>query len=510
MDNPYAEHRIFDYAPRSRASFWFYKITRFPAYLLWRVSLLCSPDDAKEAKWGLGTFFRDWLASREWKAFAWGVPALLGASVLLATLAWSRMSSKEALLRQYLYRAKTSAIAKNYESAAVYYARLARDKPSDPSLLYEFAIVSDRLNRLSQRDALLSRLTNELNFAPAYLWRAQLFLEQPLAPNSRGRAQEALESAVASFKSDDPEGDPSRQALAEFHASEEHWDQAVRLWEQVVNPSSSVRLARARLHLRLGHREEALVEAQAVVALWRETHPSKLQDVLDFAVATAMLGGYPDALSILRKGMSKDLPGNDLARAASEICVLWSKDFEEEGDLGSRLDTLAQALRHFPASLDLVDSMLSLNSPTQEIEAVLAQGQGPAICHLLLAFASLRANRIAEADSHLQLALHQEPRLAAHLAVCAWRAATSDFSQGLMQAALRLNPKDQELVELSGKLFAKHGRWAEAVQILEPIASKVEGRPDLQVVLYQAFGKLGDQEKAAFYQRKLEEKKARL
>ena len=143
------------------------------------------------------------------------------------------------------------------------------------------------------------------------------------------------------------------------------------------------------------------------------------------------------------------------------------------------------------------------------LKDALANGDAPAIVHLILGTLAASEGHLDEAQLHLEQASQLTPKAPQLLNNLAWvvaRAEPPDLERALslINAALELSPNHPEIRETRGQILASMERWKDALIDLEYALGSLRGRPQLHATLARIYTQLGDEDMAALHRKRVE------
>jgi tetratricopeptide (TPR) repeat protein len=423
---------------------------------------------------------RLWAMTRTWKKLLLALPLLLVWAWLVTTWYFATSQTDEELFGDYRRGLMNAVSHGEYKRGDFLAGKLLR-KPSfndDQQLLYVAMIAANGNQNLPRRDLLLSRLTKESHYGPAHMWYAQQLLGQPNA--GAGNLQLAIHHVQQALKvSDKPE--PIRLYLARLYYQARRSTQAIRILEDVTNPSYSSAVLLAKLYLSTGAKEKANTMAFELLQqldLEDPTMRKSLHERVEAVTVLAESRGEPSfvlsQVAVIAKVLENKIvlvPENESYQVLLSQLYLVSAKVRlgqvDDDSRGQGLADLQKAIATGKAPYrigSMVFSASNLDSSggltEGQMRLALVQGRGVAVAHMFLGLDAWKKDMMEKAEFHFQLAHALEPEtltvieyVAAHIA---------QASTGGTHDALSLS-------------LGSEPRWSRAIHLLE-LCTKIDAR----------------------------------
>ncbi|OAI49370.1 hypothetical protein AYO44_06465 [Planctomycetaceae bacterium SCGC AG-212-F19] len=505
----------------------------------------------------------DWWHDRQARYFIEGLPAGLLAAMLLAVGILLRVDINGQPIASYRQQASQALQAGDFSTAHVAFQRLTRMEPDSAEFRFGLAVASEALGELERAAALIEKLAplDRQGYSPAHLYQARRWLRGTVpAPVRTHFAEIHLYRAVQA----QPDNLEAHALLGQLlfdkgllHAAEGHLTRA-------AGQKPELGLALARVYAARGAGEAAVLEANRAEAFFRQqaaarldNHPARLLQ----AETLVFLGRHAAAVGVLKEGLRHS--GLTVYQSALvAVYIAWSDALDREGtvSVGMRLALLQEGLQHDlgnPALLMRLLPLIRLSSSGGEeggpqataaraslgcaaelfsgapeaaaacqavlhtgraarhieaaalqaaLRALLARGSSPALIHLLLGTDAWARGKPDEARVHLEQAYQLDPQTALvvnNLAALLADAGPADWPRALalMTSLIERWPNQSNYRYNRGQLFARLGRWQEALLDYEKALAGLAGSPAVHQALAQAYQELHMPEIAAEHRR---------
>lgn len=461
---------------------------------------------------GLLIAARVWRRSRTHRLVALlGLLGVLALGAVLTAAAWQSPLELQARYARWAQRAEQ---AGQWQAASLYYQRCLTLAPYNHGARYGLALVSDRLGDVALATALMTELAQGTSTAEpaARLWLVQRLLPSGARPSPEQLA--AVQPHLERLVQLQPTNLAVQENLARVYASRGLVAKAIDQFRQLGLRQPSAYLSLAALLRNQGQIAASEESARrAVEALERRLaqEPRDLEALSGLATAHVLLTQYESAEQVLHQALALS---QDPALKRALANVYLTHDRARSNDpgttLGDRVRWLSAALELVPGHPEALASLARLSGvegpeaeqASSRLKQALAEGQAPAVVHLILGNQAFDRGRLQEARLHLDQALALDPKLAVVANNLAWVLFQSDRSQAeraleLVNRAIELDASDPEFRATRGMILAHKGRWPEAVIDLERALTSDARRPDLHQALAEAYEHLGDPELAA-------------
>jgi Flp pilus assembly protein TadD len=463
-----------------------------------------------------------WWRARNFRRLLGGLPALLVGGAALAVVLLGVLTPAQELEARYLEQAKSAFKAKDYAAALTCYERLACHGEDRPEVLYGLALAAEALGQNDRATALMNGLVSAdgPDYAPAHLWQARRLLSAP-QPSDQDRI-DAESHIVQALDGELEDRDAAHALLGELYLAHNHLELAQLHFTKAVRTKPRVHTRLAQIFAQRGDRERARGEAQLAVSYYQARAKADLQDRdarLRWAEARTFLEDFGGAVAILEEGWAAT--HDDVYRLAlARVYLGWSEfaGREEKPDPGLRLRLLQTGLECDPTDQDLLQRLLAvtrIDGPEADkaratLEGLLARGQAPAMVHFALGLDAYQHGKLDEARVHWERAQQlspQTPSIANNLACLLSEGQSPDLPRALDLANLALQhaPNDPNFHDTRGRIFARMGKWQEALDDLEAALPAAPDSPKLHQALAEVYDHLGARGMAARHQRLAEE-----
>lgn len=550
MNNPYRSPQFKRLKHRAKLYYGLAHVVVLPKYigwLLWRLLPSGLGAQIEKTLALLAAPFRSvvevviqWAKTRRWKQLIYASPLLMILAWIFSSLFLANNMHDENLYGDYR-RSLFNAVGNNDLQQAEFLAGKLLTVPTyakDKQLLFAAMVSAHESANMPRRDMLLLRLTDELNYAPAYMWFANQLLS---SPSGGQNISKAIEYTVAAIKvSDNP--DPIRMRLAQLYRASRRPKLAIDILQEVKEPRPDSLLLLAELHLMVSDKDSARQVATNLLKQLDAEHPEMnnyMQVRIEVLAILADQQGYTydirrsliKVVNLLRKKAKVYPDDKQIQSQLSRVYILISKDlFWRNNTVGRR-----KALGYIEKAVstgkvpDYIGSVVlavinegDKNSMSRaEIVNTLVMGDGVALAHLLLGIDAWEKGQMESAQFHIGLAHAIEPEMLTVLRIVAQDIAKGDQNGSVHAANMSLLHvplwrRTLELLDvistlddkrLGETLYAKYvilatrQRWSEVVGVIEPELNHVskEYRQAFLRVLLRAHTELVNREEVEKY-----------
>jgi tetratricopeptide (TPR) repeat protein len=458
--------------------------------------------------------WRVWLRTRKCLYLVQALPALLAAGSILALSLPGLTAPAQELEARYLDRAKALYKAKDYAGSMTCYDRLASLGDDRPDFLYGLALSAGAAGQTGRASVIMNALAppDEPGYAPAHFWHARrLIAAPPLSADARRLAEAHLLKALDGELED---RDGAHTLLGELYLGAGQLDQAEPHLAKAVGTRPHLRIRLAQMYALRGDKERARGEAQLAISYFRPRASNDLKDRqsrLFWADAAAFLEDFSGAATVLQEGLNAT--DDPVYRAAlAGVYAVWSDAVgrDPKGRPGDQLALVETGLRYDPANVGLLNRLLAaihVKGPTadkarESLERLLASGKAPASVHFALGLDAWQRGKADEARMHLERADELAPQTPAITNNLAWVLASSepaDLPRALQLSNLAIEraPRDLNFRDTRGRIYAKMGRWKEALNDLEAALTAAPDDAQLHRALAEVYEHLGSSDMAA-------------
>jgi tetratricopeptide (TPR) repeat protein len=505
--------------------------------------LLPSP---RKLAWPIFSALR-WWRSLDLRLVLQALPAFVCGSACLAIFILCFLTQPHEVEAVYLDHAKSALKTKSYADALVCYERLAALCADREDILYETAVAAEAAGNLERAAGLMARLAplDRQGYGKAHAWQALRLLSPGQQTASAPQAAEthllrALEAGVE-------DREEIHALLGELYLSKRQLDQAEQHLLRAARTKPQVRLRLAHLYAFKGNRDQARSEANMVVkhfGNWAKSDLFAHQARLQWAEAVTFLEDFPGAVAILQEGWT-GTGAPVYQRALAQVHVVW---FDYLGrtprpEPGERLAILQQGLHWDAKNTALLDRLLEATklrrrggisaaavaklameasdplaygvwmtapalvanaatfSATAAAEAdgarailrtLLAKGQALAQVHFALGVDAWERGSVAEARLHWERANEiapDIPTIANNLAWLLYQTSPADLPRALqmMNLAIAKAPNETNFRDTRGHIYAKMGKWREALADLEAALARSSDPANLHRTLAEVY-----------------------
>ncbi len=458
------------------------------------------------------------LAGRWWKSASFqhllrGIPALATLIFVVYLILVIQATPRSELVAAYGEAANEAFADGDFQAATVYYERLSTLDGERDETLARLAVTAQRLGDEDRVMVLLDRLAplERPVHGPAHLWKAQLLLLRPLDFETLVLAETQLLHALRA----DPNTPETHALLGRIYMMLGQSEDAVEHLTAAVKDLPQYTLTLARACTLTGEIEKAERYGTAAQTMYREAtedDPTNVEHRIQWAEATTFLEQFPEAVRILQQGIALS-DDHRCRQALAAVCVAWSDALERQDvvDRSRQFRLLAEGLKanpHEPALFHRI--LLVLRQAEQQtagtardfLHSMLVNGEATALVHLLLATDAGDRGEDQAAIHHLELAWELDPSMTVAANNLAWHLARQDppdleAALSLVDALAERWPDVGHFRDTRGQIYAKMGRWKEALVDLEAALPELVDYRPLHVTIAQVYSELGMEELAA-------------
>lgn len=466
---------------------------------------------AKEWSKAAFSFVGLWFISRSPRLLLLGLPAMiLFTAIPVMAISGRTATSRLDVRRTYETAAARAALAEDHDAAALWFRKLLTLNPNDQEVKFHLALAVDAQGDTARANALFDQLTplDKAGYPAAHFYRAGQIVDQeePPTPDDYRRAVWHLTQVL----NQNPNDLQAKTLLANVQVMRGETAAAAEILEELVVAHPEVHLTVSGLYKKLGRDDTAEHHAHQARDRFRDLwdrEPENVNHLLRLAEAHALSLQFREAETLLFEHLNKKLDVEATATALVKLAML-EVDLELEKDapdwalVVSLLErSLASGYLHGYVfeRIALVVGRHSGEKADQlreQLEAALADGRAPAVCHLLLGTLLGQNDQKADAIRHLEAARRVYPENPVVLNNLAYYLMESDPPQledALVHAnlAAKLAPNTPEIQETRGQILTKLGRDAEALPDLEAALRMEEVPATLHKTLSQVYDRLG-------------------
>lgn len=437
-----------------------------------------------------------WWSRRETRYLLRGLPALVVFSAAGWLLIAGRLRSDAVLAETYLGAARHAEATNKPEVAALLLERVVRLRPADDETLFELATMAQQAGDQARAAVLIRQLAPDdgQGYAPAHVQVGRYYLNRlHLATGNFERAQTHLSHALTL----DPDNPTAHALLGQLYFSRGAWDPAITELEGALEAAQSgardlpeelyaVRLLLAKAYSFRGRTEEAARLGRAVRQHYAEqlaANPrGNVQSRIILADACMFLEDFDAAAQTLNEGLVLHDQDPALRSALARFNVAWSDALLRtgRGSRTERFELLSAALLLDPNYVMIFDRMMGILKEGDDTAADarefllknVTEGKATGLSHLLLGSAAFQERDLEAAAYHLERARALLPNALIVANNLAWFLAFRDppdlqRAEDLINSVLQTAPNDPRFLDTRGQIYAKQGRWNEAIADLE-------------------------------------------
>jgi tetratricopeptide (TPR) repeat protein len=456
----------------------------------------------------------DWWRGRNLRSLPRALPAVvLGTAALgVALVAQARREAETTAL--YLEEAKGRFKAQDYAGAMTCYDRLAHLGGARPEVLFGLALTAQALGEQERAMLLMSELAppDRPGYGEAHLWWARRLLSDPRAtPPMQDAAERHLLNALDGELDDPP---AAHGLLGEFYLNRGKLDQAEAHLLKAVREKPQLRLRLAQLYAARGNKTRARSEAELALTFFRSCVQHDLHDHqarLRWADTLLLLGDQGGAVEVLREGLNAT--GEAVYRPAlARVYVAWSDSLGADAKVnpGDQLALLEKALEYDPTQVELTMRLWAFTKIRGEaadraravLRTQLASGKATGVVYLALGMDAWERGKTDEALVLLEQAYQLAPQMGLVVNNLAWVLAHSQppdlpRALALMDSLLSRWPNEPRYRDTRGQIYARSGRWKEALTDLQAALPAYAADPEMHRRLADVYEHLGLAEMAA-------------
>jgi tetratricopeptide (TPR) repeat protein len=459
-----------------------------------------------------------WACSRRWGYFVQGLPALAAGCGIVVLLLLRLSISANEMEARYLDRAQNAFKAKDYAEAMVCYERLASLGQDRPENLYEMAFSLAAQGETERAFKIMNQLAplDETGYGQAHVWQAAYHWRNFASSQQRKLAESHLKSALQAGVAD---VDAVHALLGELYVRTGKPEEAGTHLARAVESRPQMRLLYATALEAQGKKSQAAEQAKMAANFYRTRAEADRKDRparIGWAQAVLFLKDFPQALTILRDGF--ELSGDSAYRPAqAQLCLAWHDFLVQTKDdaVAKRWDLLQKGLELDSTNAQLIDRLTGYlggggaegEKASALIRQTLAKGEATAISHFLLGLDAWQRNSKDEAELHWDRANQLAPNvpvIANNLAfLLAFDAKKTDLPRALklIDLVIEQAPQNPTYRDTRGKIYARMGKWKEALADLELVNARDTNFPGIHAILAEIYAQLNDPGMAAEHRR---------
>jgi tetratricopeptide (TPR) repeat protein len=465
-----------------------------------------------------------WWFTRRWRQLLGGIPAILFAGLILFPAVFFWMSDRTKLADRYKTELNRAIVRDDFEASDVYLRKLLRLNATDNDVRYAMAYVAGHRGDQRRAEEILTKLVSTDDGYPrAHLWMARKLVREN--PNSFSEQPDTLIHHLKAALQTTPPPAAAHGLLGEVYFQNQQYDLAIKHFKAAAKKLPKLHLRLARVYLKLNDEFSAKQELEQAARYFRlrvEADADDIEARTSWALVCDLQHDFPQAETILVDGLKRRPGDSTLKKLLAQLCVQESDRLVQRynKNIGERLVLLERALQYapnHPAALDRLAMFFSLEGEAGEtargrLKQVLAEGKASATVHLILATQALHSGDLKSAELHFDQGYRLNSNLPVLLNNFAWLLANQqppqlDRALGLVNQALQIAPNQPHIRETRGQIYAKQGRWRDALADLEFALPHMSGNGELHHALSVVYRELGDEELASEHRRRWKEAK---
>lgn len=403
--------------------------------------------------------------------------------VAVVTISARLTKSEDVVLSDYRMAADLALADEDYGRARIYYERILQISPGNRESRYLLASTLEQLGLEARAESMMHDLApdSQNGYAMAHLWIAQQILEDA---NSEEKIRDAKRHLMFAVESDSTLGE-AHNLLARILVQHQEFAEAIPHLEFASRQQPALLMSLANVYQLIGKEDDAVKTAKQARTYFQaktETTDSDFTSRTYWAQAEAYLGQFQKAERILLAGKSiEDRPElNDalvnLYLLHFDVLGLTSETAEHQ----HRLVLLQKILGIDPSNSIALQRLVGVGDGDSEtaqaaqemLNVILAGGTAPPVAHLAAGSAAYVNGDIEKAQLHLEIAYKRDPKLAVVANNLAWILIHHDLPNPdrallLVDSALDLQPENPVFRDTRGRVYARLGRWKDAIADLE-------------------------------------------
>jgi tetratricopeptide (TPR) repeat protein len=460
----------------------------------------------------------NWWGRRETRHLVRGLPSILVFGLAAFLILTCRFRSDAALAESYLLEARRNEQT-SPATAALLLERVVSLRPADEQTLFELASMAQQAGDQTRASVLIQQLAPEtgLGYFPAHLQVGRYYLaRQHLSEENYRRAELHLRHAQGL----EPNDASANALLGQLYFMRGVWAPAILYFEAALDPVATgnaeppaelqfIMLLLAKAHAFNGNPERAEQLARGAhkyfTARLAVDPDHDFQSRIILADTSTFLEDYQAAAQVLADGLALQPQNAEIRSAIARFSVAWSDAMREtrSGTRAEQLELLSKALLMDPNYAPIFDRMMRILTDDQDEAAAAARkflldnvaaGKSIALSHLLLGSAAYGTEDAETAAYHLERANELLPDANIVKNNLAWFLAFNEQPDlpralQLIDDVLRRDPDVPGFRDTRGQIYAKLGRWDEAIDDLENALSLSEPETHLALATcYEAKG----------------------
>lgn len=466
-------------------------------------------------------FVREWFVSRSVRPLLQGSPAVFCFFGVVALIWLGRQSTAKELQHTYLEKAENALANDELVEADLYYRKVVQMAPDLPAGLLGQAKVAERNGKETQAQAIMLRLANNQNYAPAYMWLAERMLKdgKSIPPQMVPTLTHLLLSAVKH----DPDQHRAHAMLGQILFAHRSYANALPHFSAAARRDDKMLLPLARTLLMLGRIGDARAHANMAITRFEEQLADEPDNHLTrnrMIDALMFVGRYSESLIMVSDALSsaedsakspKEMKRRlGYARTLARLYTAWSRDLWLEQPKDSKQMQQALLIQEQRAR-----AREELHKATQHFSAIIQSKPTEAYARLRLGELNLLNRKYAETETLLwegwelaetDSARQEQFRVALVRTNVEWAAFLAKDSDDpnqsiqILERTLKVAPDDKavalQLVLLAAKFDIKSGK---ARELFDQMLAKNELPAQVHLLLGTNATQADDHKKALLH-----------
>jgi tetratricopeptide (TPR) repeat protein len=483
----------------------------------------------------IGDFMVGWVWTRQYRHLLFGIPAILLVMPLAYCAVRLPFYTPQAKARHYRRAANEALAAADYNSAELYFRKLAQLGDVHEQVTWRAALLAEEQGELDEAYRQMRQIAplNEPGMPEAHLWIAQRITFGDLESDNP-QAQELIEQHVRHAMARQSAEPIMNVLLARVYFSTGRLEEAESLLDKtrLTDLPWRARVGAADLYAQLGQLERGRALASGAVAHFNDQQLAgaelTVDDYLSWAAAVELEGHTGEAVEVLFTALeAKESDAGDEATTTSEADAASQRLHEAIADLGmahfdnypvrstkdwdARLQLLERLLPVLPdpePALQRLVQLTMLPEVSERAEGALQiqqqAGPLPAAVEKTRGDVAIIKGDLDEAREHYQLAVDRDPNTHSALNNLAYLMANRepiDLQQAMTLAdrAVELEPENPHYLETRGQILIQLGRWPDAVADLTIALNGMPTKREIHTSLARAYEELGEHETARLH-----------
>ncbi len=496
-------------------------------------------------------FVGGWFASRRYREFLYGIPALLTLFSLLGFAVFSYFFSEPKELAYYTQQANAARANGADEVANLYLRKAASAQAGSPRDRLGQAYLLLEANQNPQAMDILQELapSDGGGYVPARLLvvdrlgkqlSAVLKDEKPDQEQMQAGLQIVLKikKQCELILEQEPTNEVALEKLIDISMRMRSGEQALTYAEALSEQRPQINILVAQLFQASGRVDEAKTAAsRAINALEpmlekEDLNPQQRKNLrINLASVYSIHAEHEKAVNVLLE--NRELPNDpQLRQAMGGVFFSWSDSIPASFDVNAetseerltqKLDLLGKALKLVPNNPQVLNRIAAIASTKGEagqrarsgMKKILASGNASAVVHFVLGVGAVMDGDLDASLKHMELANRASPSTPVTLNNLAFLMAqreSPDLPKALklINQAIQLRPEVAEFYDTRGGIYLAQKEWSKAVtDFQKALQGKAGDEQTLHTLLAQAYTELGMSELADIHTEKSADLKAK-